>query len=344
MRKAVLFLVITLLSLVVLNGHVSHAQEKAAIVKLAHLGPPKPFEDSIHGSAVAFKHIMERRSGGRIQVEIYPSGTLGKEIDMLEAVRNNVIQVHLASMAGLHRIYMPALLPFSPYVFLNEAIAEEVLQGPFGRKLLDEFTAKTGIEGLAILGGGYLVITNSVRSVRTPADMNGIKFRGMDTLQVNMFKSFGASGVPVSWPETYTSLQTGVVHGQTNPAFIVSWAKLNEVQKYMTLANSQFGVQWLVCNKQWYGALSAGDKAIVRDAAKEAQKVFRGLTILLDDKAISDLKESGMEVVALTDQETLEFQKLARPASLEWLKTQMDPKLVDEFLAAIEDAEKKLIP
>lgn len=342
MKRSALFILITVLSLLVLNNQASQAQEKTMKIKLAHLGPPKPFEDSIHGSAVAFKHMIEKRSGGRIQVEIYPSGTLGKEIDMLEAVKNNVIQVHLASMAGLHRIYMPALLPFSPYVFLNEAIAEEVLQGPFGQKLLDQFTQKTGIEGLAILGGAYMVITNSVRPIRSPADMNGIKFRGMDTLQVNMFKSFGASGVPVSWPETYTSLQTGVVHGQTNPAFIVSWAKLNEVQKYMTLANSQFGYQWLVCNKQWHDALSAEDKAIVRDAAKDARKVFRGLTILLDDKAVNDLKESGMDVISLSDKETLEFQKLARPAALDWFKAQIDPKLVDEFLNAIEHAENNL--
>jgi tripartite ATP-independent transporter DctP family solute receptor len=342
MRKTILCVAIAALCLLVVNPQLSLAQEKVLKIKFAHLGPPKPFEDSIHGDAVAFKYIMEKRSGGRFQVEIYPSGTLGKEIDMLEATKNNVIQVHQASMAGLHRIYPPALLPFAPYVFRNEAIALEVMEGPFGQKLLDQFTEKTGIKGLTIIPSTYLVITNSVRPIRTPADMAGIKFRGMDTLQVNMFKSFGASAVPVSWPETYTSLQTGVVQGQTNPAFIVSWAKLNEVQKYLTLANSQFGEQWLVCNKDWYNSLSADDKRIVRDAGRTAVATSTGLGVLLDDKAITELKEKGMQVNSLTDNEIIAFQKLARPACLEWLKTQMDPKLVDEFLKAVEDAEKKL--
>jgi tripartite ATP-independent transporter DctP family solute receptor len=342
MRKTMLWVGIAVLCLLVMNPQLSLAQEKTIKIKYAHMGTPRPLEDTIHGAAVAFKYIMEKRSGGRFQVEIYPSGTLGKEIDLLEAVKNNVVQVHAASMAGLHRIFPAAMLPFSPYLYRNESIAYEVIEGPAGHKLLDQFTEKTGIKGLEIIGSTYLVFTNSVRPIRTPADMAGIKFRGMDTLQVTMFKAFGASGVPVSWPETYTSLQTGVVQGQTNPAFIVSWAKLNEVQKYLTLANSQFGTQWLVCNKQWYDGLSPEDKLIVRDAVKTSTALSIGLGVLLDDKAITELKEKGMEITALTDKQTLEFQKLARPACLEWLKTQMDPKLVDEFLKAIEDAEKKL--
>jgi TRAP-type transport system periplasmic protein len=342
MRRSVWLAGMVVLCLLALTIQPAVAQEKVMKIKYAHIGTPKPLEDAIHAAAVTFKFVMEKRSGGRFQVEIFPSGTLGKEIDLLEGVKNNVIQVHMASMASLHRIFPPALLPFSPYVFRNEAIGHEVQQGPFGQKLLDSFTEKTGIKGLAIADSTYLVITNNVRPIKTPADMAGIKFRGMDTLQVNMFKAFGASGVPVSWPETYTSLQTGVVQGQTNPAFIVSWAKLNEVQKYMTLANSQYGYQWLVCNKSWYDALSAEDKRIVRDAADIATGTMRGLGMLLDEKAIAELKEKGMEVTALTDKETMEFQKLARPACLEWLKTQMDPKIVDEFLEAISQAEKKL--
>jgi TRAP-type transport system periplasmic protein len=338
MKKCVVIIGMLVLCLLAWNAQPGAAQEKTQKIKFAHLGPPKPFEDSIHGDAVAFKYIMEKRSGGRFQVEIYPAGTLGKEIDMMEAVKNNVIQVHQASMAGLYRIFPPAMLPFAPYVFRNEAIGLEVMDGPFGQKLLDLFTEKTGIKGLAIIGSTYLAITNNVRPIRTPADMAGIKFRGMDTLQVTMFKSFGASGIPVSWPETYTSLQTGVVQGQTNPAFIVSWAKLNEVQKYMTLANSQFGEQWLICNKHWYDSLSAEDRRIVRDAGNAAVATSTGLGVLLDDKAVTELKEKGMQVNSLTDRQILEFQKLARPACLDWLKTQMDPKLVDEFLKAIEAA------
>jgi len=117
MRKTMLCVGIAVLCLLVVNPQLSLAQEKVVKIKYAHMGTPKPLEDTIHGAAVAFKYVMEKRSGGRFQVEIYPSGTLGKEIDLLEAVKNNVIQVHAASMAGLHRIFPAAMLPFSPYLY-----------------------------------------------------------------------------------------------------------------------------------------------------------------------------------------------------------------------------------
>ncbi len=317
MNKKIFYSIFLALILIVFSSNVTLGAAKPIKIKYAHLGPPKPFDSVISAAAVAFKNVLEIRSGGKFQVDIYPSGTLGKEIDMMEAVKNNVIQVHSASMGGLHRIFVPALLPFSPYVFRNAAIAVEVLDGPFGQRLLDAFTKKTGIKGLAILDQyAYCAITNSVRQIRTPADMRGIKFRGMDTLQVTMFKALGASAIPVAWPEVYTSLQTGVIQGQTNPTFIIVWAKLYEIQKYMTLANSQYGYQWLICNKHWYDALSPEDKKIVRDAAWAAVCTSRGLGILLDDKATSEAKERGMNVYALSDKETLHFQRLARPACL----------------------------
>jgi tripartite ATP-independent transporter DctP family solute receptor len=343
MNKRMIYPVFLVLTLLVFTVNFSLAAEKPVKVKYAHIGAPKTFDSAMHATAIGFKFVMEKRSSGRFQVDIYPAGTLGKELDLMEAVRNNVIQVNAASMGGLHRIFPPAVLFFAPYVFKNEAIAVEVIDGPFGQKLLDAFTEKTGIKGLAI-GDIYsfMSITNNVRQIRKPADMKGIKFRAMDTLQVKMFKALGGSAVPVSFSELYTSLQTGVVQGQTNPAFLVAWMKLNEVQKYMTLANSQYGYQWLICNKGWYDKLSPEDKLIVQDAAKAATTASRGLSILLEDKNIAALKEKGMDVYALTEDEILEFQRLARPACLEWLKTQMDPKWVDGLMKAIKDAERKL--
>ncbi len=91
MKKTTLCVALAVLCLLVLSIQVSLAQQNTMKVKFAHLGHPKAFEDSIHADAVAFKYIMEKRSGGRFQVEIYPSGTLGKEIDLLEAVKNNVV-------------------------------------------------------------------------------------------------------------------------------------------------------------------------------------------------------------------------------------------------------------
>ena len=89
-------------------------------VKFAHISPPDPFKSPVHAGAVAFKHVFEMQTGGKYEVEIFPSGTMGKEVDVMEALQNNVIQLSLASAAGfsphfpagdavLHALHLPQL-------------------------------------------------------------------------------------------------------------------------------------------------------------------------------------------------------------------------------------------
>ena len=139
-------------------------------------------------------------------------------------------------------------------MFRNEAVAIEVLDGPFGRKVLDGLAENTGIRGLDFVDiHTFLTITNSVRPIRKPGDMKGVKFRAMDTMQVQMFKALGGSAVPVSFSELYTSLQTGVVDGQTNPAFLVAWMKLDT----WTLSVLPGPVlPWLTSHRYWSSSRS----------------------------------------------------------------------------------------
>ena len=245
-------------------------------------------------------------------------------------------------MVSLHRIFPPAQVAMAPYIFKNDAVAWEVLDGPFGQKMLDSMTEKTGIKALAIQDLGFLTITNNKKAVANPEDFKGIKFRAMGPLQAAMFKSLGASAVPIPWPEVYTSLQTGVVDGQTNAAFVVRAFKLYEVQKYISLANSQMGYQIYLCNKPWYDSLSDQEKAMLRDSVSIATRTARAMSVLLESQATAALKKEGMTVSALSGDQISALQKLAGPACLDWLRTQMDPAWVDGLLDAVKKAEKKL--
>ena len=341
MRKTFLALVVAILAAAFMAGPAPAADKKMKL-KLASLGLPDPFKSNGYAAYLVFKDQVEANSGGRIEVEIYPAGQLGNETDSLEAVKNGVIEMFSASMVALNRIYPPAFIMGSPYLFRNLNVAWEVSQGEFGQKILDAFTEKTGIKGLGVLDLGFNAISNSVRPTRTPADFKGIKFRGMGRMQVAMFEALGASAVPISWTEVYTSLQTGVVQGQTNPPAIIDAFKLYEVQKHLALCNSQYGYQFWVANQQWFDAMSDADKAIIQDALQVANITGRGMAALLNQKAIAHLKSVGMNVEALSGEEIAALQKVARPACLAWLKTQVEPQWIDELVAAIAKAEKKL--
>lgn len=337
-KRMLLFVVLSL----VLVFSLRPACAAGPSINFAYLGKPDPHKAAYTTGVVNFAHLMEKGSGGRLQVKIFPSGTLGKETDIMQAVRSNAVQMTSASMVTLSRIFPPAQVMMAPYVFKNDAIAWEVVDGPYGQKLLDAFTEKTGIKALAIVDSGFLTITNNKHTVRKPADFKGIKFRAMGPLQAKMFKTLGSSGVPIPWPETYTSLQTGVADGQTNAAFVVAVFKLYEVQKYMSLANSQFGYQIWLCNKSWYDSLSDADKIILKNAVKAGRLSTRSMALLREQESLTQLKKAGMKITALTGEEIGVLQKLAGPACLDWLKTQMDPKWVDDMQQAIAAAEKKL--
>lgn len=341
MKKVFLFWLIATVCLIFPLGQ-SFAAEEVVKIKFAHLGKPNPHKAAYTTGVVNFAHLLEKGSAGKFQVEMYPSGALGKELDLMEAVKNNVIQITSASMVSLSRIFPPAMVMMAPYVFKNDAIAWEVLDGSFGQKLLDAFTQKTGVKGLAIVDSGFLTITNNVRVIKTPEDFKGIKFRAMGPLQSAMFKSLGASAIPIAWPEVYTALQTGVADGQTNAAFVVNVFKLYEVQKYMSLANSQFGYQIWVCNKGWYDGLTDEDKTILGSAVKGGRLSTRSMALLREQESLVELKKAGMEITALSAEEIGSLQKLAGPACLTFLKSKMDPQWIDDLLKAVDQAEKKL--
>ncbi|MBC8440997.1 MAG: TRAP transporter substrate-binding protein DctP [Deltaproteobacteria bacterium] len=344
MKKGMMFPVfmgiILFFSLGLIFGGSAFGAEKA--ISFAYLGKPDPHKAAYTTGVVNFAHLMEKGSGGRLKVKIFPSGTLGKEADILQALRSNAIQMTSASMVTLSRIFPPVQVMMAPYVFKNDAVAWEVVDGPYGQRLLDAFTEESGIKALAIVDSGFLAITNNKRPIQKPEDFKNIKFRAMGSLQASMFKALGASAVPIPWPETYTSLQTGVVDGQTNAAFVVSVFKMYEVQKYISLANSQFGYQIWLCNKTWYDGLSTADKGILRDAVKAGRMSTRSMALLREQESLTQLAKDGMKITALTGDEVSALQKLAGPACLEWLKEQMDPKWVDDMIKAVTDAEKKL--
>jgi C4-dicarboxylate-binding protein DctP len=341
MLKRILIPIMIIGLTIVCYANISYAKPKS--IKLAHVSKSDTFGDALHAAAVGFKFTFEKRTAGEFEVSIYPRGTLGKEIDTMEALKNNVIQVSLASSAGFFRAFPAASIFFMPYAFKNERVALEVMNGPFGQKLLDAFTEKTGIKALAYIGGySWMNLTNNKRPIKSLEDMKGLKFRVMDPLGTTMFKSLGASATPIAFSETYTSLQTGVVDGQTNPSFLIANMKFNEVQKYMTIGYSQWGVQMILVNKQWYESLSAEDRRNLRDASKSAGDAVIGLSLLLEDKFETDLNKAGMEINVLDQKEVARFRAAASPACLAWAREVMGENWTDEFLKAIDDAEKKL--
>jgi len=206
----------------------------------------------------------------------------------------------------------------------------------------EEFEEKTGVALLeAVEEGGFLAFTNNEREIKSPADFEGIKFRGMDPGQVALYQSFGASGTPIPWTELYMALQTGVVSGQMNPPTYIISGSLYEVQDYMTMANIQYSCQWLTINADWLNSLSAEDRYVVEQAAHAANVRNRLSVEAKVAERVDFIRAEGVEVYHPNQEEMQQYKEIGQPAYIEWINEKIDEEYMDLALESAAEANQE---
>ena len=193
-----------------------------------------------------------------------------------------------------------------------------MLDGPIGQDLLQKFPSK-GMVALAWGENGFRHMTNSKRSVAAPDDLRGLKMRTMENpVHIQAYKAFGIIPTPMAFTEVFTALQQGTVDGQENPLSVITAAKLDQVQKYLSLTGHVYSPALFLMNKASFDKLSAADKQAFLDAAKEAVKANRARVDEDEKKAVADLRGKGMTVTENLDK--AKFQATLGPTYAEFGK------------------------
>ncbi|PIE72054.1 MAG: C4-dicarboxylate ABC transporter [Deltaproteobacteria bacterium] len=280
--------------------------------KLAHEELPGGFMDSV---ANEFARLLDKKSNGKIQLHVYPSGTLGTSEDMVELVQHGAVEFNFADAGHLGTQIPQVQVMLLQYLFpQNMDVVMKVLRdGSFMDKLTPKFQEKN-LEPLANYTEGWQVWTTN-RLIKQPADFKDFKMRTMSSkLLVESYAKYGANPTPVPFSEVYSSLQLKMVDGQENPVFAIYDMKFYEVQDYLIFGYTAPFCLTLVTNSAIFKGLPADIQAIVRAAAKESvafgfkwQEDFNKSRLDKMLKAKKDLK-----VVYLTPEEMGKFQALAK--------------------------------
>jgi tripartite ATP-independent transporter DctP family solute receptor len=319
------------------------AAEKPIIIKYAHGDPPDPIKGSAHGDAVTFKHLVEAASGGRIKVEVYPACQLGSEREMLEGVKMGTIEVTNVSEGPVAGFFQEILLLGTPYLFESAPLAWKVLDGPFGRDLMEEMRKKTGIRCLTITENGSRNFTNRIRPIKKPEDLKGMKIRTMENpAHMEMVRALGADPTPIAWGELYTALQQKVVDGQENPVSLILVSKFYEVQKYLTLDGHLYSIDFTFINDPFFQKLPKDLQRIVGDAARISGTTHRGIQQYTSAIGVDELKQKGMEIYVPTPAEIEAFAKATQPRVVEWVKQKVPQKWIDYLFREIKKARAEL--
>ena len=269
--------------------------------------------DSHYGVGVTtFGDEIFKRTNGRYKLQYFPSGALGGEREMLEAVQLGTQDMIITSTGPVGNFVPETRIVDIPYLFRDYDHARKVLDGPIGQEILTKFPAK-GLVAISWMENGFRHITNSKRPVKTPDDVKGLKIRTMENkVHMEAFKAMGALPTPMNMNEVFTALQTGTVDGQENPIPVILANKLYTVQKYVTLDSHVYSPALLIINKGLWDKISDADKAAFQEAAKIALAANRKKVNDDEAKGIEIMTKAGTEVITKVDNAA--FQKAVASA------------------------------
>ncbi|CAM5379040.1 MAG TPA: C4-dicarboxylate ABC transporter substrate-binding protein [Thauera sp.] len=317
-------------------------------IRLAHLNPDSPFDSHSGAMAAVFKSLVETGTNGSVKVQLFPNGQLGKDDEVIQQVRDGLVQSVISSAGGISAHYKMVGVFDMPFAFPNIGVVHKVMDlgSPFGQKFAADLSAKTGLKVLGLLdSGGFFAISNSKRPIQTAADLGGLRIRTM-TLPTHeaTVKSLGGQPTPLPWAEVYTALQTGVADGQMNPVPIIAFAKFDEVQKFLSITNHVITPYVWTMNQAFYDGLTAEERAVVDSAAAVAVDAGRGISRIIEASADKGLPKLGqrMQVNAIPEAELQKFAAVAQPAVRAVIEQQLGAEgidMLDAMLANIEQVK-----
>lgn len=258
------------------------------------LGHVLPETHSWHVAATGFAEEVAEKTDGRVTVEVFPSGQLGNEKEVIEGLQFGAVQAGVIGSGSFQFLDPKIGIIEMPYAWESREQAFSALDGDLGGALADLLDDK-GVVVLAWWETGFRNITNNVRPIAKPEDLDGLKIRVTpDKVRLATFEMLGAEPAPLAFGELYSALQQGVFDAQENPLSIIYSSSFFEVQKYVSMTGHIWGAASLVVSKAVWDKISEEDQAVLREAAQSWAVKQREMTAEAEADLQAKLEEKGM--------------------------------------------------
>ena len=278
------------------------ATASAAEIFRVAVGDP---EDSEQGyAAKAFKKYMEEQSKGQVEVQLFFGGSLGDESEVFRNVQKGSQPFAVGGIANLVPFEKRLGILTLPYLFDN---LDEVVVGTNGKpaELLNSYATKAGFRVLCWTYTDFRYISNSKRPIKKMDDIKGLKFRvPQSAVLIASYKAFGGSPTPISWAETFTALQQGVVDGQCYGYIGFRANKFQEAnQKYLTEVHYTYQLQPMIISERVFQKMDPELQKLIIEGGKVAQKAVLDYQIREADAAKAQLIKDGVVISQLEDED-----------------------------------------
>lgn len=275
-------------------------------ITLAHVYP----EDSpVTEASREFAAAVEEGTGGSVVIDVFPGGELGGDQELGQGLVDGSLDAAFLNYgsSGLDPMVQFHVLP---YIVTDYDEADALYYGDgYVAEVTSEALADLGLEVLEYVENDFRDLTNSVRPVRSPEDLNGLQIRVPELpMFVDLWEAWGAQPIAMPFPELYTALQQDTVDGQENGINLTHDSNFQEVQDHMTLMRWSYSTSAIVFGDAAWDSLDADQQEVLRAAAADASQLSRDLMREQTEENLEALSEE-MEIIELTEEETAAFEE-----------------------------------
>ena len=277
-----------------------------------------------------FAELLKEKSGGKMTVKMYHSGTLGSQPDAIEQLRIGGIEIGNFNLGPLGPIVPEANVVSLPFIFKDVDHMWRVLDGKAG-DIINEGMTKFGIVPLAWYDAGARSFYNSKKPIMKPEDVTGMKVRVMNNdLYSGMIAALGGNPSPMAFAEVYQSLKTGVVDGAEN-----NWPSYEstghyEVAQFYSMSQHLIIPETLCVNAKVWQGLSPEDQKILKEAAVESAMLQRKLWKEREKASEEKVLAGGVQFNEIPDKSG--FQAAMKPVYEKFLKDNPNLKTLVETI------------
>lgn len=288
-------------------------------------------------AAAKFKEVLEKKSGGRIKVDIYPNSELYGDKDEMQALQSNSVQMLAPSSAKFTTIAPELQVLDLPFLFdtVDDIPKIASKDSVVGKTIYEnKKLAANNMKVLGLWDNGLKQLTSN-KEMRKPADLAGQSFRiqPSDVLR-SQFEAWGGKPTPMAFSEVYNALQQGVINGQENTYSNTESQKMHTVQKFLTESNHGYIGYVLVVSNSWFTGLPADLQQAVVEAADEATTYNRQIAADINAQAKAAIeKAGGTKITTLTPEERKAFKDAVVPKVWEQYASVIGKELLEELLS-----------
>jgi tripartite ATP-independent transporter DctP family solute receptor len=282
------------------------SESESVVIKIGHIAPD---EHSYTMGLKEFTKAVEEETDGKITFEIFGGGQLGGEREVVEQVQLGTLDMTLVTAGPVGNFVKDFSVLEMPFLFRDLDHVYKTLDGEVGQELstmLDD----AGFKTLGLWENGFRHLTNNQKDILSPADTKGMKLRTIENdLYVKTFKAIGADPTPISFPETYTSLQQGVVDGMDVSYGVMHATKMYEVQSYLSEVGIYYAAAPLLMSKEKFNSLPKDLQKVLVEKGKEFTDIQRQINQDMEKEQIADLKEKGVTIAEKSDVDMDAFEQ-----------------------------------